>query len=523
MSMLLRLLSTRGRDVPLEKPAALAASLAALVGAEVPAPSVCACEGTAFFLARDAQGTRLALLHAGQASAVADLAGETLDRELDGQTVRVTLCACTHDTAVALRRRLAFTAPQLVGPGASLGMGDRLGIATPGHIRAIRGSGVRAVLAQQSIREMSRTGRSPEEVLDDVTWAVLREGFREGYGADADHLKTRDDVDACADAGFTMFTVDPGEYVDDKAESASAEALAEKFARLPWGALETSPDDCCARYAGRAVPLADGRSAAFTEETLHRAAAKYGAAVAHTVTLHRHLASRKGDEPFEFEVSVDETATPTSPLEHFYVASELRRLGVRWTSLAPRFVGDFEKGIDYKGGLAAFERSFADHVAIARELGPYKLSIHSGSDKFSIYPIAARVADGLVHVKTAGTSYVEALRAIAQVEPGLFREILDLAREHYEADRATYHVSAELARVPAAANVPDAELPALLDQTDARQVLHVTYGSVLNATNADGSPRFRTRIFDALRRHEDVHFGVIERHLRRHVEPLMKG
>jgi hypothetical protein len=287
--------------------------------------------------------------------------------------------------------------------------------------------------------------------------------------------------------------------------------------------LDSSPADCRSAYAGTTDPIATDRPSVISEDDLHRAAAKYGGAVARTAGLYRHLAAAKGDEPFEFEVSVDETATPTSPLEHFYIASELRRLGVAWSSLAPRFVGEFEKGVDFKGDLAAFERSFRDHVAVARRLGPYKLSVHSGSDKFSIYPIAARAADGLLHVKTAGTSYVEALRAVATTAPDLFREILEFAREHYEEDRATYHVSADAAQVPAAEDVSEDALPGLLDDPHARQVLHVTYGSVLNAATGEGAPRFRDRLLDTLRQHEDVHLDIIQRHLWRHIEPLTKG
>ena len=148
-------------------------------------------------------------------------------------------------------------------------------------------------------------------------------------------------------------------------------------------------------------------------------------------------------------MSVDETATPTSVAEHVFVASELKRLGVKWVSLAPRFVGEFEKGVDYIGDLDAFRRSFAQHVAVAQHFGPYKISIHSGSDKFSIYPIAAELTGGLVHLKTAGTSYLEALRAIAKIDPALFREIMAFAIERYPEDRASYHVSADLAKVPA--------------------------------------------------------------------------
>ena len=110
------------------------------------------------------------------------------------------------------------------------------------------------------------------------------------------------------------------------------------------------------------------------------------------------------------EVSVDETDTPTSQAEHVFIANELRRLGVRWVSLAPRYVGRFEKGVDYIGDLATFEEDFGGHAVIARAMGPYKLSLHTGSDKFSIYGIAAGLTNGLLHLKTAGTTYLEELR-----------------------------------------------------------------------------------------------------------------
>jgi hypothetical protein len=225
--------------------------------------------------------------------------------------------------------------------------------------------------------------------------------------------------------------------------------------------------------------------------------------------MYRYIAAQMGARPFDLEISVDETETPTSAEEHFYVASELRRLGVNWVSLAPRYVGRFEKGVDYIGDLVLFEAELARHAAIARALGPYKLSIHSGSDKFSIYPILARLTQGLVHLKTAGTSYLEALRAVAQVDSTLFRQILTFARERYPADRATYHVSAQLGKVPEPDVLADADLPCLLDQFDARQVLHVTFGSVLD--------RFRHQLFTVLQQHEEAYYVLLEAHFRHHL------
>ncbi|MDO9130196.1 MAG: tagaturonate epimerase family protein, partial [Anaerolineales bacterium] len=187
--------------------------------------------------------------------------------------------------------------------------------------------------------------------------------------------------------------------------------------------------------------------------------------------------------------------------------------------LAPRYVGRFEKGVDYIGDLAAFEADFAGHAAIARQFGPYKLSLHSGSDKFSIYPIATHLAHGLVHLKTAGTSYLEALRTIAALDSDLFREIYAFARECYEHDRASYHVSAELKHAPLPVSVTD--WPGLLEQLDAREILHVTFGSVLTEKAADGQKRFYERLISALRANPESYAANLERHFIRHLQPFI--
>ncbi len=163
----------------------------------------------------------------------------------------------------------------------------------------------------------------------------------------------------------------------------------------------------------------------------------------------------------------------------------------------------------------------AAHAALARRFGPYKLSLHSGSDKFSVYPIAARLAKGLVHLKTAGTSYLEALRTVAAVDPAFFRSIYAFARERYDTDKASYHVSAELRKAPLAADVPDADLPGLLEQFDAREILHVTFGSVLKELGPDGALRFKDRLFSLLRSSSEAYAANLERHFVKHLRPFV--
>jgi hypothetical protein len=283
---------------------------------------------------------------------------------------------------------------------------------------------------------------------------------------------------------------------------------------LPWEALESRPADLRRALVDRPIEL-DGTRHVLTLAEVNRAAAKYGRVVAHTLRMYRHLVKRMGVRPFELEVSVDETDTVTTLAEHIYIAAELKRLGVRWISLAPRYVGEFEKGVDYIGDLKIFEDDFARHAAVARTFGRYKLSLHSGSDKFRIYPAAARHTKGLVHLKTAGTSYLEALRAIALCDPPLLRRILTLAVERYPVDRASYHVSAEVSKLPDWPAVPDDELPALLDDFHAREILHVTYGSVLH------HPELRPAFFATLRRNLDLYTELVTKHFNRHFAALL--
>jgi hypothetical protein len=505
--------------LPDDEARAVAASLAQWAGAYVHPRSIVAHEGVLYFLVGRGAARRLGLLSQ-QSPGVKGFAGTVEQLHLAGRSYYLQLCSLEHGNASMLRRALPFMAPCTLGLARSVGCGDRLGLATPGHVRAVRGTGLAPVFAQQSIREMARTQRTPEQVLDDATWGILQEGWREGYGADADHVKTAVDVDLCVRAGFTFYTVDPGDQVDNAANGDDAAALAAKLDRLPWEILESSPRTLRQRYVGRPFDLGPGIDLSLDEDAFYRAAAKYGGAIAHTVRLYRHLLARMDGRPFELEVSVDETATPTSVAEHAFVASELRRLGVRWVSLAPRYGGRFEKGVDYIGDLASFEAELIQHVAVARHLGPYKLSLHSGSDKFSLYPLISLHAGDLVHLKTAGTSYLEALRAIATVEPGLFREILAFARERYPEDRASYHVSADSAQVADPATLHDQQLAAVLDDFHTRQALHVTFGSVLTTRATGGQYRFRERLYAALEAHGEAHYAALEAHFRRHLAPL---
>lgn len=415
-----------------------------------------------------------------------------------------------------------------LGVAASFGFGDRIGSATPGHVEAMRraGTGILPIFPQQSIREMCRTRRSADEVLADALHGMAQAGWTGCTGADADHLKTSSDVDLTAAAGFVFFTIDPSDHVDQQTDNYSEQQLREKFA------LVRGQIDWWDSYRDKSVTLSTGTKIRFDEESCMRCAVKYGPAICHAVELAGHIrqVQELAGRDYEIELSVDETEQPTTLSEHFIVADQCIKNGVKLVSLAPRFIGDFEKGVDYKGDLVALEKSLEDHAAISRLLGPYKLSLHSGSDKLSIYAALARATEGRFHVKTAGTSYLEALRVVLRHDEPLFRRIVDFCRQKYNNDKATYHVSATLDSAPPANEISDSfdledtylerwsKVPEGRGFTaPGRQILHCTFGSVLTHPDLGRLVRY------ALAAHSDTYTEILAEHFERHLQALVAG
>ena len=179
--------------------------------------------------------------------------------------------------------------------------------------------------------------------------------------------------------------------------------MQQKVEALDWAGLDSDLATFTKRYVGQRIDL---------DEAIERrgvrpcAMAKYGPSLSHAMAMYRRLMEKGID--CEVEFAVDETDYPTKPAEHVVVVSELKRLGMDFVSFAPRFVGRFEKGVEYIGDIDELQRDFEIHAEIARALGPYKLSLHSGSTS-TTYPLIAEATKG-GHLKTAGTNWAEALQ-----------------------------------------------------------------------------------------------------------------
>ena len=422
----------------------------------------------------------------------------------------------------SLQQQFEFTLPKTLGLVNSFGFGDRVGLANAAHIRSLESSHFKPVLAQQSIRELTRTNRTPAEVMDAAVWAVFQEGYTQGFGADADHLKTTDDIDLMVKNGFKMFTFDPGEFVHNEADALNSEQLDDAVKKLNWAGLQIDFKQLMKNYVDKKVNISHELLIEANSTQVKRAVLKYGDALAHIKGMYDHLKLKHADYESELEVSVDETESVTSPFEHYFIVKELTRMGVKIISLAPRFVGSFEKGIDYKGDLNLFKHEYLKHLAISKYFGNYKISLHSGSDKFSVYKIIGEIKEGVTHIKTAGTSYLEALKVSAIKDTELFRNILDYCTSLYETEKKSYHVSANVANIKSAKEYSDAELLELFNYEDCRQVLHVTFGRILTDKNENGEFIFKNRLLECLRNNEATHYEIIIKHFKKHLNPFKK-
>jgi hypothetical protein len=290
-------------------------------------------------------------------------------------------------------------------------------------------------------------------------------------------------------------------YADDR--------IAAEFAALPADVRKAVEDG----YAGKTFDLG-GETLAFSRADALRCAVMYTAALDFASQVYAFLVSRKGAGHFDLEISIDETTTPTLPSHHLFFIRELLRRRVIIVSMAPRFIGEFQKGIDYIGDIAEFKRQFTTHCRIAKAHGDYKISVHSGSDKFSIFPIVGEVTGGRFHEKTAGTSWLEAVRLAAAEAPALYRRMHEVALRRLPDALKLYHITPDLAAIPDLARLADKDLPKLMDLNAARQVLHVTYGYILE------DPALKADLFALLHKAEAAHEALLDRHFTRHLEGL---
>lgn len=292
----------------------------------------------------------------------------------------------------------------------SFGTGDRFGLQGRAQLEAVlkaKAAGADlAIVWNKSMREHDIVGTTPADVRREADEAVGACGYGVEYHVDADHINLSN-VEAFLEPS-DFFTIDVADFIGKRGAENDIAAFVTDFSR----------------FRGELVIKGISDPLLVTEAHLATIAEKYLFAVQQAAAIYRHIARNKGKDTFITEVSMDETSEPQSPEELFFILGALAGEGVPIQTIAPKFTGRFNKGVDYQGDIPRFDREFNDDVCIIRravaEFGlptDLKLSVHSGSDKFSIYPgirraIAAHGAG--VHVKTAGTTWLEELIGLAE-------------------------------------------------------------------------------------------------------------
>lgn len=452
----------------------------------------------------EADGTVAALVRRGLEKRLA-VAGERADAFTGTEENGLKLCPLTNENAKALMQLFPYAKPAShKGHRFTMGFGDRLGLASPGHIRALGDHHIYPVLAQQSIRELNLTHRTFADVISAAAFNVFQEGYKKGYGADGDHLKTKDEIKYALESGCTMVTLDCSEHIHQQAVTFPKEGIDALYAQLPE-AVRAHYEGV---YLNKTLPVIGALSA----EELRRIVIVFHEGIEHAISCYRYIDEIK-TVAVDFELSIDETLTITTPAEHFVVGNELHNAGITPISVAPHFSGAFEKGIEYAGDLNAFARDFVVHQQIADHFG-YKLSLHSGSDKFAVFSTVGRVTKGYVHVKTAGTSWLEAMRVVAEVNPDLYRRAHKFAIEHRPEAEKYYHVSTDPRLIPNIDLENDAYLPEYMNLPAARQTVHIAYGLLLDEL------WFRDEFFRTMARHEEDYYAALVKHLGKHVRIL---
>jgi len=436
------------------------------------------------------------------------------------QLLSLKLCDLSDGNTESLMELFPYTKPvSLQKYPTTFGTGDRLGVATPGHLRVIRRFYVHPILAQQSIMENSQTGREFTKVIRDAAWAVFQENYQEGYGADGDHLQSLQEVKCAVNAGVAMVTLDLSKKVNPEALREPKNWIDRKFdEQIDEGDAKVMFHLFLDKeFVFRGT---DGEfTIRFDEESVKRNALLFRKALEFTEEVYQWIRfQRKNEGSIDVEISMAEAPFMTLPENHFFFALELSRRGVRIQSLAPRFIGESQRRTDYSGGTAAFRRQFYLHTLIAQDYGNYKISIHSGSDKFSLFSNPGESSKRFLHLKIHETSWREAMRFIAMANPTLFREMSSFVRSRIEEASKLCNVTTDPGRIPSFEKRSDEELPGLLERTESRKFFDTTYGYLLDNEDEAGKNLFRNRIYDTLMQYEEDYWSMLETHIERHLK-----
>jgi hypothetical protein len=409
----------------------------------------------------------------------------------------------------------------------SVGVGDRFAQEAEAQLRAcVKAAEQGAIVVpvwNKSNREHTIIGSEPASVRAAADAAVSKLGWKHGHHVDADHIRLETVDRFLAPSDF--FTIDVADSIGKPARADDVKEFTAKHPEL-IGRVE--------------IPGVEG-GAQTTQADVECVANKFLFAVQEAGAIYRHIEKAKGRGQFIPEVSMDETDSPQTPVELLIILAAIADEGIPVQTIAPKFTGRFNKGVDYVGNLQQFEKEFNDDLCVIKfAIKTYglpdnlKLSVHSGSDKFSIYPIIRRAVakNGAgLHLKTAGTTWLEEVIGLAEAGGEglqLAKDIYAAALEHIDELCAPYAtvIDIDRARLPAAATVAgwtSAQFVNALEHEQSRkefnphlrQLLHV--GFKIAAKKGE-------RYLNLVRANNGVVAGKVTGNLyNRHLKPIFVG
>ena len=406
----------------------------------------------------------------------------------------------------------------------SFGVGDRFGHQGKAQLNALikaKQDGLDIVpVWNKSHREHSIIGTNPSNVRIQANQSVQTMGWTDGYYVDADHINMSN-VDGFIEYS-DFFTLDVADYIGKKPSQNGQKKFFE--AALKYVGSLNIPDI--------------QETFTITEKDIDRIGSQFLFAVKEAGCIYRHIEQAKGNDNFITEVSMDESDAPQSPVEMFFILLMMAEENIPAQTIAPKFTGRFNKGVDYVGDVEQFEKEFNQDIAVInfaiKEFGlpdNLKLSVHSGSDKFSIYgPInkALKRFNAGVHIKTAGTTWLEELIGLAEAS----QQGLDIAKEIYRQSLKKFDELCEPYATVIDIDKSNLPLPEDIEKwngqtfaaalrhnpacggynSDLRQLLHVGYKIAAQMGN---------KYLDALQENEEtVTANVTENIYQRHILPL---
>lgn len=308
-------------------------------------------------------------------------------------------------------------------PKYTIGMGDRFAHQGKAQLEAVVEANVAGIelfpVWNKSFREHSIVGSEPQDLRNEADTAVSELSWDKDYFVDADHINLTT-VEAFL-PGSNFYTLDVADFVGQPPDENQLQSF-----------LSASQS-----FLGNfSIPGIDERFE-ITEELLREVAGKFLVAIRKAKEIYCFIAEKRGADSFVTEVSIDETDTAQTPIELFLILKMIAAEEIPVQTIAPKFTGRFNKGVDYVGDLDQFEKEFDEDLYVIRYAvetfglpQELKLSVHSGSDKFSLYPIIGRLIrkhEAGLHLKTAGTTWLEEVIGLAESEG----QGLELAKEIY--------------------------------------------------------------------------------------------